>query len=197
MIQAEDDMELVGEATDGEDAIARIPATAPDVVLLDLLMPRADGVTVIEKLSALLPKTRFVVLTSHVDPEAVRRALDAGATGYMMKTSSAQELVTVIRNAYRGRRIFAPEATDALAAANRRQTLGSDLTSREREVLALMSEGLSNQDIAERANITVPTVKFHVTNILGKLQADNRTEAVLLALQHKIITPPTGSGLSR
>ena len=189
MIAGEEDLELVGEAVDGREALAQIPQVKPDVVLMDLLMPEVDGSSVIEALHARLPTTRFVVLTSQVNPEAVRRAIDAGATGYLLKTASAQELVTVIRNVQRGRRILAPEATDALVEAGRRRTLGADLTARERDVLALMTEGLSNQDIADRANITVPTVKFHVTNILGKLQADNRTEAVLIALQHKLVSP--------
>lgn len=189
MIQAEADLELVGEAVDGADAIAQVPALAPDVVLLDLLMPQVDGIAALIALKPLVPTTRFVVLTSQVDPDAVRQALEHGATSYIVKNASSQELVTAIHNAHLGRRALAPEATDALVSASRRTRMGDSLTPRELEVLGLMTEGLSNQDIAGRIGITVPTVKFHVTNILGKLQAPNRTGAVLIALRERL-TPP-------
>ena len=187
MIQAEDDFLLVGEAVDGADAIAQVPALAPDVVLMDLLMPQVDGIAALIALKPLVPGTRFVVLTSQVDPDAVRLALQHGATSYLVKNASSQELVTTIRNAHLGRRALAPEATDALVSAAKRARLGEGLTPRELEVLGLMTEGLSNQDIAGRIGITVPTVKFHVTNILGKLQAPNRTGAVLIALREKLV----------
>lgn len=186
MIAAEPDCELVGEAEDGVDAVSLIPQLAPDVVLMDLLMPRMDGISAMTALRNVVPKTRFVVLTSQVDPDAVRRALENGATSYLVKNASSQELMTTIRHAHEGRRALAPEATEALVAAGRRPRLAESLTPRELEVLTLMTEGLSNQDIATRIGITVPTVKFHVTNILGKLQAPNRTGAVLIALKENI-----------
>lgn len=189
MIGVESDMCFVGEASHGTEALALIPALAPEVVLIDLLMPDMDGIAVMAALRPQVPDTRFVVLTSQVDPDAVKRAMDAGAMGYLMKTASAHELASVIRHACQGHRMLAPEATEALVMAHQRRQLGGDLTVRERQVLALMTEGLSNQDIAERAGISIPTVKFHVTNIFGKLQVDNRTEAVLKALSNRLVPP--------
>lgn len=190
MIRAEADLELVGEAADGREAIERVPAAAPHVVLMDLVMPRVDGIAAIAALRPSLPQTRFVVLTSLVDPAEVDRAIDAGATGYVLKNASAHDLVAVVRAAHSGRRTLAPEVTDALIAQRQQRPPGADLTQRERELLALMARGLNNQEIAARLAIAVPTVKFHITNILGKLQVDNRTEAVLTALKHKLVPAP-------
>jgi len=189
MVRSEPDLELVGEAGNGADAVAMLPGLAPDVVLMDLMMPRLDGIEAIRQLKASLPDTRFVVLTSLVDPAQIRRAIDAGASGYLLKNASSQELVTVIRSAHAGRRVMAPEATDALIAERQRPTPGGDLTARERELLGLMTQGMNNQAIADRLAIALPTVKYHVTNILAKLQVENRTEAVLLALKHKLVPP--------
>ena len=189
MVRAERDFEFVGEAEHGRDAVQLAPGTMPDVVLMDLVMPHLDGVGAITALRPLLPKARFVVLTSLVEPGAVRRAMDAGACGYLMKNASAQELVTVIRAAHAGQRVLSPEATDALIDDARTPVVGKDLTQRERELLALMARGLNNQDIADELGIALPTVKFHITNILAKLGADNRTEAVLTALKHRLVPP--------
>jgi len=187
MLAAEQGFLWVGDAADGSDALRLAPALAPDVVLMDLVMPRLDGVAAITALRPLLPKTRFVILTSLLDPAEVRRAMDAGASGYLLKNAASQELVTVIQMAHRGHRVLAPEVTDALVASQKEAPPGSDLTQRERELLALMARGLSNQDISTALSIAMPTVKFHVTNILAKLHADNRTEAVLVALRHKLV----------
>jgi NarL family two-component system response regulator LiaR len=187
MIEGETDFEHVGEAAHGADAVRMIPALAPDVVLLDLLMPQMDGVETMTALRPLVPQTRFIVLTSLAEPAQVQRALAAGAAGYLTKTASAQELVNVIRAAHGGRRVLSPEATEALISASHQHAPGSDLTQRERELLTLMARGLSNQDIAEQLHIALPTVKFHITNILGKLGASNRTEAVLTALKHRLV----------
>lgn len=187
MLSAEQDLLWVGDAADGSDAVRAAPALHPDVVLMDLVMPRMDGVASIAALRPLLPKSRFVILTSLLEPAEVRRAMDAGASGYLLKNASSQELVTVIQMAHRGHRVLAPEVTDALAASQKETPPGTDLTHRERELLALMARGLSNQDISTALSIAMPTVKFHVTNILAKLHADNRTEAVLVALRHKLV----------
>jgi len=187
MIEAERDLVIVGEADNGVDAVQMIPGAAPDVVLMDLLMPRLDGIAAIQMLRPRMPDTRFVVLTSLVDSREIRRAIDAGASGYVLKSASAPELITMIRSTHAGRRVLSPEATDAMIAASQQRSPGADLTQRERELLALMARGLGNQQIADELAIAVPTVKFHITNILGKLQADNRTEAVLTALKHKLV----------
>ena len=187
MLKAEPGMVWVGDAPDGTDAVRLAPALQPDVVLMDLVMPRMDGVAAIAALRPLLPQTKFVILTSLLEPAEVRRAMDAGACGYLLKNASSQELVTVIQMAHKGHRVLAPEVTDALVASQKEPAPGGDLTQRERELLALMARGFSNQEISTQLSIAMPTVKFHVTNILAKLHADNRTEAVLIALKHKLV----------
>lgn len=187
MIQGERDLVFVGEAVDGREAVKLIPALRPDVVLLDMAMPHLDGVGVIEALQATLPQTRFVILSSLLDPLQVDRAVRAGARGYLLKTASAQELVTMVRQVHAGRRVLGPEVTDAMIANQQRDVPGGDLTARERQLLALMVQGMSNQEIAEAMGIALPTVKYHVTNVLSKLQVDSRTEAVVLALKHKLV----------
>jgi two-component system, NarL family, response regulator LiaR len=188
MLRAETGITWVGEASDGAEALRSAPTLQPDVVLIDLVMPQMDGVQTIVALKPLLPKAHFVVLTSLLDPAEARRAMAAGASGFLLKNASSQELITVIRTTLRGQRVLAPEVTDALMASGRNNMPGSDLTQRERELLALMARGMSNQDISKQLAIAMPTVKFHVTNILAKLHADNRTEAVLVALKHKLVT---------
>ncbi len=187
MLKSEASMTWVGDAEDGAEAVRAAPMLAPDVVLMDLVMPRMDGVAAIRALRPQLPKAKFVVLSSMLEPTEVRRAMDAGASGYLLKNASSQELVTVIQMAHRGHRVLAPEVTDALVASQKDPSPGEDLTSRERELLALMAQGHSNQQISTELSIAMPTVKFHVTNILAKLHADNRTEAVLIALRHKLV----------
>lgn len=189
MIDGEQDFERVGEAAHGADAVRMIPALRPDVVLMDLLMPQMNGIEAMTALRALVPQTRFVILTSLAEPGEVQRALAAGASGFLTKTASAQELVNVIRAAQGGRRVLSSEATEALISASQTLTPGGDLTQRERELLSLMARGLSNQDISDQLRIALPTVKFHITNILSKLGATNRTEAVLTALRHKLVQP--------
>jgi NarL family two-component system response regulator LiaR len=188
MLRAESDIVWVGDASGGAEALQLAPPLAPDVVLMDLVMPQMDGVQAIALLRPMLPDTRFVVLTSLLDAAEARRAMAAGAAGFLLKNASSQELVTVIRTAMRGQRVLSPEITDAMMASSPGKTAGADLTQRERELLALMARGLSNQDISTRLSIAMPTVKFHVTNILAKLHADNRTEAVLVALKSKLVS---------
>lgn len=188
MLRSESGMMWVGEAADGAEALRLAPQAAPDVVLVDLVMPRMDGVAAIIAMRPLLPNAKFLVLTSVLEASEVRRAMAAGASGFLLKNASPQELVNVIISAARGQRVMAPEVTDALIADQRESHPGDELTTRERELLALMATGLSNQEIATRLSIAMPTVKFHVTNILAKLHADNRTEAVLVALKHKLVT---------
>jgi NarL family two-component system response regulator LiaR len=191
MIAAERDLQAVGEAANGQEAVQMLqsmpPARVPHVVLMDLMMPVMDGIAAITQLRPRLPDTRFLILTSLVEPREIRRAIDAGACGYLLKNASSQELVNVIRSAHAGRRVMAPEATDAMIAAAQSRAPGADLTPRELELLTLMTRGLGNQQIATQLSIALPTVKFHITNILGKLQVENRTEAVLLALKHKLV----------
>ena len=181
----------VGDAGDGAEAVRSAPALNPHVVLMDMLMPRMDGVATITALRPLLPQARFVVLAGALEPVDVRRAMSAGASGFLLKNATAQELINVIRTAHQGHAVLAPEINDALMreadAPSAPAATGADLTQRERELLALMARGLSNHDISKQLAIAMPTVKFHVTNILAKLHADNRTEAVLVALRHRLV----------
>ncbi len=185
-----DDMALVGEAANGEEALRLCPRVRPDVVLMDLVMPGMDGATATRLIRQHCPDIQVVVLTSFKDQELVQGALQAGAIGYLLKDISADELANAIRAAYAGKPTLASEAAQALiqAALGPADRLGADLTEREREVLALMAQGLNNKEIAERLVVSVSTAKFHVSSILSKLHATTRTEAVALALQHKLVS---------
>jgi NarL family two-component system response regulator LiaR len=189
MVDAEADFVCVGEAANGAEAVRLVPAAAPHVVLMDLVMPQMDGIAAIDILHKQLPSTKFVILTSLVDAASIQRAIAAGACGYLIKTASSQEMVSMLRNTVSGQRVMSAEATDAVIANAQRQPAGADLTQRELELLALMTRGLNNQEIAAELAIAVATVKFHITNILSKLHVDNRTEAVLKALKHKLVPP--------
>ena len=183
MLDGEHDLLWVGEASNGRDAIVCIPQLAPDVVLIDWVMPDLDGLLVIEQLRPRLPRTRFVVLTQSDDTLHLRRALACGASGCLLKSATAAELLRTIRDVHAGRRVVPGEGGGLAVNGDEPIAPGADLTRRERQLLALMARGLSNQQIADQMGIALPTVKFHITNILSKLQAGNRTEAVLTALK--------------
>lgn len=183
-----DDLELVGEASDGEQAIAIFDHAEADVVLMDLKMPRMDGIETTRALLERDPEVRIIALTSFKEEELIQQALDAGAIGYLLKDIDADELANAIRAAYKGEPTLASEAAWVLFKASRhQQELGDDLTERERDVLALMMEGRTNPDIAEKLFISQSTVKTHVSHILSKLGVSTRTEAVSLALQKGLI----------
>lgn len=183
-----DDLELVGEAGDGERAVSLCEKTRPDVVLMDLMMPGMDGVTATRLIRARFPETQVIALTSFKEQEWVEGALKAGAIGYLLKDVTADDLARAIRDAAVGKAILAPEAAQVLIQSARGgDKPGADLTDREREVLALMVDGLNNQQIATRLVISVSTAKFHVSSILSKLGATSRTEAVSIALQNHLV----------
>jgi NarL family two-component system response regulator LiaR len=188
-LKAFDDLELAGEAADGDEAVRRCAEVQPDVVLMDLMMPGMDGVAATRVIRERFPTVRVLALTSFRDEGLVQRALQAGAIGYLLKNVSADDLATAIRAAHAGRPTLAPEATQALVhAAARPPVPGQDLTPREREVLALMVQGLSNTAIAARLVVSPSTAKAHVSSILSKLGVTSRTEAVALAMQHHLVT---------
>lgn len=184
-----EDMELVGEASDGKRALEMCPRVKPDVVLMDLVMSGMDGATATRLIRETCPDIQVIALTSFKEQELVQGALQAGAIGYLLKDISAAELANAIRAAYAGKPTLAPEAAQVLIQATRlpAEKIGFDLTEREREVLGLMVQGLNNNDIAGRLVVSRSTVKFHVSSILSKLRCASRTEAVALALQHKLV----------
>ena len=188
-LMAYDDLELVGEASGGEEAIRLCQQFLPDVILMDLVMPGMDGATTTGLIRESCPQTQVIALTSFKEQELVEGALQAGAIGYLLKDISADELANAIRSAAEGKPTLASEAAQVLiqAARSPAEKPGFDLTSREREVLALMVEGLNNNQIADRLVVSVSTAKFHVSSILSKLGAASRTEAVAVALQNNLV----------
>jgi NarL family two-component system response regulator LiaR len=182
------DLELVGEAESGEEAIRKVPQLKPDVLLMDLKMPGMGGVAAIRALHQDHPQLRIIALTSYVDEGLVQGALQAGANGYLMKNVSATELANAIRSADVGRMTLSPEATEALISAATHPVIpGEDLTDRERDVLKLLIKGLSNAEIAEDLIISTSTVKYHIGNIYSKLGVDSRVAAVSLAIQRQLV----------
>jgi len=186
-----DDLELVGEAKDGLDALRRCEHASPDVILMDLLMPVMDGPTAIRAIQERWPEIQIIALTSFQEEELVHQALQAGAISYLLKDVGADELEAAIRAAHAGKPTLAPEAAQALIRAARApsgaQAVGHDLTPRELEVLTLLVEGRNNPEIAERLSISRATASVHVSNILSKLGVSNRVEAATLAVRHHLV----------
>jgi NarL family two-component system response regulator LiaR len=183
-----EDLEVVGEAGDGAQAIAICPQVRPDVVLMDLLMPNVDGPTATASIRADNPAVQVIALTTFTEQELVQRAIEAGAVGYLLKDVHADRLAQAIRDAHHGRStIDAAAAQSLIQAATKEAPPGADLTPREREVLALLAEGKTNREIAGQLFISESTARLHVSNILSKLGASNRTEAASLAHQHNLL----------
>lgn len=187
-LNAFDDLQLAGEAESGAEAIRLCGEVLPDVVLMDMMMPDMDGATAIRRIRQQFPDIQIIALTSFKEGDLIKRALEAGAIGYLLKDISAKDLARALRAAYAGRATLSPEASQSLVEASSQPPApGLDLTEREREVLVLMIEGLNNVQIAGRLTVSPSTIKSHVSNILSKLGAASRTEAVSLALRNKIV----------
>lgn len=182
------DMELAGEASNGAEAVELCGQVSPDVILMDLVMPEMNGSQATRRIRQLYPQVQVIALTSFQEQDLVEQTLQAGAIGYLLKNVSVEELAAAIRSAYAGRPTLSQEAAEALVQTTRqRSEVGDDLSKREREVLELLVEGLSNAQIAERLTISPATARYHVSNILSKLGAGSRAEAVSLAWQHNLV----------
>ena len=185
VLLAFDDLELVAEARSGDEALDLCKKADPHVVLMDMKMPKMDGVAATEAIKRAHPDVQVLILTSFHDRDLVERAVEAGAIGYLLKDTSKEDLARAIREARAGHTTLSPEAADDLVQSRARRTgLGHDLTEKERAVLVLLAQGLSNAQIAKRLHRSPFTIRHHVSQIISKLGAANRAEAAALAVQH-------------
>jgi NarL family two-component system response regulator LiaR len=183
-----DDLQLAGEAQNGETAIQMCGEVLPDVVLMDMVLPAMDGAAATRAIRERFPKVQVIALTSFKEKDLIKNALEAGAIGYLLKDVTADELARAIRAAHVGRATLSPDVAQVIVqTAGQPPEPGLDLTERERDVLALMVEGLNNTQIAGRLTVSPSTIKSHVSNILAKLGVSSRTEAVTLALRHHLV----------
>lgn len=189
-LTAQPDIEVVGEAGDGKKGAELALELRPDIILMDLVMPEMDGIEATRRIIEKWPEAKIIIVTSFLDDEKVYPALEAGATSYMLKTSKASEIAGAIRNTYHGQSVLEPEVTGKMMMKMRQKSQHlphEELTDREMEILLLMAEGKANQEIADELFIALKTVKTHVSNILSKLQVQDRTQAVIYAFKHSLI----------
>jgi NarL family two-component system response regulator LiaR len=188
-LKAYDDLELVGEAKNGLEAVNLCRIKKPDVILMDLMMPDMDGITATKNILADYPDMKIIAMTSFEEEELVHGVLKAGALSYLLKNVTADELAKAIRDAVSGRSTLSPEAARVLIQATRPTSQPWDiLTEREREVLNLVVQGHNNQQIADIMVISLATVKAHISSILSKLQLSSRAEVIAYAIKNKIVT---------
>ncbi|MEA2256414.1 MAG: two-component system, NarL family, response regulator LiaR [Solirubrobacteraceae bacterium] len=190
-LELQDDVEVVADVGDGVEALEAVREHRPDVVLMDLVMPRMDGVEAIRRIAADRPTTRVIALTSFLDDDKVLPAVRAGAAGYLLKDVGPQDLVRAIRTVYGGEALLHPAVAarlmEEVASAAPRRVEADDLTAREREVLCLIARGLSNKRIARELQISEATVKIHVSSVLRKLDVTDRTQAALHAVREGLV----------
>ena len=185
-LSIQEDIEVIGEAENGKIGYEKALSLRPDVILMDLVMDEMDGIEATKAILADWPEAKIIIVTSFIDDEKAYPAIEAGAAGYLLKTSTAHEIADAIRATQRGERVLEPEVTTKMMdrLTNRTPILHDDLTNREKEVLLLIAEGKSNQEIADELFITLKTVKTHVSNILSKLEVEDRTQATIYAFKH-------------
>ena len=188
MLGGQPDLEVVGEAANGHQAVRAVAAQSPDVVLMDLRMPELDGVAAIERIRAEHPGVHVLVLTTYDDDRHILRAVEAGATGYLLKDTPREQLFAAVRAAARGESVLSPVVADRLLRQVRQPQVEA-LSDREREVLALVADGRTNRAIAEELFISEATVKTHLVHVFAKLGVDDRTAAVMVALERGLLPP--------
>ncbi|MFH6231304.1 two-component system response regulator VraR [Staphylococcus aureus] len=187
-LSTQSDIEVVGEGASGKEAIAKAHELKPDLILMDLLMEDMDGVEATTQIKKDLPQIKVLMLTSFIEDKEVYRALDAGVDSYILKTTSAKDIADAVRKTSRGESVFEPEVLVKMRnRMKKRAELYEMLTEREMEILLLIAKGYSNQEIASASHIAIKTVKTHVSNILSKLEVQDRTQAVIYAFQHNLI----------
>lgn len=189
LLEQQEDMQVVGEGENGEQAIKLVEELLPDVLLLDLLMPRMDGVTAVREIKRLAPTTRIIILTSYFEDDQIFSVIKAGALSYLLKDTRPAELVASVRTAARGESVLHPTVAARVLREMQHQDQSSfdELTPRELEVLARIARGRSNHEIAIELTIGEQTVKTHVSNILSKLHLSDRTQAAIYALQKRLV----------
>ncbi|MBS4213626.1 MULTISPECIES: response regulator [Neobacillus] len=189
-LSAQPDIKVVGEADNGKTGVELALQLRPDIILMDLVMKEMDGIEATRQIIEQWPEAKIIIVTSFLDDEKVYPALEAGATSYMLKTSKASEIANAVRATYQGQTVLEPEVTGKMMVKMRQKSQHlphEDLTSRELEILLLMAQGKTNQEIADELFIALKTVKTHVSNILSKLNVQDRTQAVIYAFKHSLI----------
>ncbi|MDQ0200596.1 response regulator transcription factor [Neobacillus ginsengisoli] len=189
-LSAQPDIEVVGEAADGKKGVELALELRPDIILMDLVMKEMDGIEATRQIINQWPEAKVIIVTSFLDDEKVYPALEAGAVSYMLKTSKASEIANAVRATYHGQSVLEPEVTGKMMVKMRQKNQHlphEELTGRELEILLLMAEGKTNQDIADELFIALKTVKTHVSNILSKLRVQDRTQAVIYAFKNSLI----------
>lgn len=190
MLQAEPDLDVVGEAGNGDEAVALAARLRPDVVLMDLRMPRLDGASATARIAQEVPGARVLVLTTYDTDADIVRAVEAGATGYLLKDTPRSQLADAVRAAARGETVLAPPVAAKLVGRLRYEPTGPALTARELEVLELVAAGYTNAEIGRQLFIGESTVKTHLLKVFGKLEVDNRTRAVAVATERGLLRRP-------
>ncbi|MDQ0226662.1 DNA-binding response regulator [Bacillus sp. 7586-K] len=189
-LSAQPDIEVIGEADNGKAGVELCLSLRPDIILMDLVMKEMDGIEATRQIIQSWPEAKIIIVTSFLDDEKVYPALEAGATSYLLKTSKASEIANAVRSTFHGQSILEPEVTGKMMMKMRQKDetkLHDQLTSREMEILMLMAQGKSNQEIADELFIALKTAKTHVSNILSKLEVQDRTQAVIYAFKHSLV----------
>ena len=190
-LSTQPDMEVVGEAVNGEEAVEKALELRPDIILMDMVMPVLNGAEATKTIVDQWPEAKVIVVTSFLDDDKVYPALEAGASSYILKTSNAKRIAQAIRETVQGQTVLEPEVTnkmmEKMRSGGHEQPLHEELTQRELETLLLLAQGKSNQEIADELFISLKTVKTHVSNVLSKLDVQDRTQAVIYAFHHQLV----------